>query len=89
MTSELDAEEYIEEFVSGGPKYYAYRTVNTRTLARKTVCKARGITLNYATSQLVNFESIRGMILDADAREVITDRTERKGQSGSGSQFVS
>jgi hypothetical protein len=78
MSSELGPEEYIEEFVFGGPKNYAYRTVSTRTLARKTVYKVRGITLNYATSQLVNFESIRDMILDADAREVITVRTERK-----------
>jgi hypothetical protein len=78
MTSELGPEEYIEEFVSGGPKNYAYRTVNTRTLERKAICKVRGITLNYATSQLVNFGSIRDMILDTDAREVITVRTERK-----------
>jgi hypothetical protein len=42
MTSELGPEEHIEEFVSGGPMNYAYRTVNTRTLERKTVCKVRG-----------------------------------------------
>jgi hypothetical protein len=62
MTSEINPEEYTEEFVSGGPKNYAYRTVNTRTLTRKTVCKVRGIAQNYATSQLVNFESTSDMI---------------------------
>ena len=31
MTSELRATEYISEFVSGGPKNYAYRVINTGT----------------------------------------------------------
>jgi hypothetical protein len=58
MTSDLRPGEYIEEFVSGLPKNYAYRLVGG-----KTVCKVRGITLNYAASHLVNFNSIRHMIL--------------------------
>jgi len=37
----------IEEFVSGGPKNYAYKTIKAETLESKTVCKVRGITLNY------------------------------------------
>jgi hypothetical protein len=78
MTNELDPDEYIEEFVSGGPKNYAFRSVNARTLEKKTVCKVRGITLNYAVAQLVNFDSIRDMILGVDAKDVITVRNERK-----------
>ena len=31
MTSELRPSEFIEEFVSGGPKNYAQRIVNTMT----------------------------------------------------------
>jgi len=50
MTSELRPSEFIEEFVSGGPKHYAYKTVHAATGERKTVCKIRGITLNYSTS---------------------------------------
>jgi hypothetical protein len=46
ITSELKPFEYIEEFVSGGPKIYAYKIVNFATNQRKTVCKVRGITLN-------------------------------------------
>jgi hypothetical protein len=34
--------------------------------------------LNYAAAQLVNFDSIRDMILGADAKDVITVRTERE-----------
>jgi hypothetical protein len=73
MINELESDEYIEDFVSGGPKNYAYKTSK-----KKTVCKVRGITLNYATAQLVNFDSIRNMILCTDATDVITVRTERK-----------
>jgi hypothetical protein len=63
MTSELKPSEYIEEFVSGGPKNYAYKIVNSATNQRKTVCEVRGITLNYNASHLVNFDAIRDMIL--------------------------
>jgi len=63
MTSELKPGECICEFVSGGSKNYAYKTINSLTGEEKTVCKVKGITLNYSASQLVNFESIRRTIL--------------------------
>ena len=63
MTSELKPCEYISEFVSGGPKNYAYQMHNTETAAEATVCKMRGITLNYSASQLVKFESMKKLIL--------------------------
>ena len=59
MTSELKANKYISEFVSGVPKNYAYKqsiSVNGET---KTVCKVRCIMLNYKASQLVNFGTIK------------------------------
>ena len=63
MTSELKPTESIEEFVSGGPKNYAYKVVDTSTGERKHVCKVRGITLNYNALHLVNFDVISDMIL--------------------------
>ena len=63
MTSELKPGFPIEEFVIGGPKNYAYRTVNPVTGIRETVCKVRGITLNYSTSQSVNFDVIEALVL--------------------------
>jgi hypothetical protein len=51
--------------------------VNARTLEKKTVCKVRRITLNYTATQFVNFDSIRDMILGADARDIITVLTDR------------
>ena len=76
MTSELKPSEIKEEFVSGAPKNYAYKVVNTGTDARKTVCKVRGITLNYNASRRVNFDVIRDMILKQGP--VVTVHTENK-----------
>ena len=74
MTSELKPSELIEKFVSGGRKNYAYKIVNTATDERKTICKDRGITLNYNASQLVNFDVIRDMILK-DTERIVTVHT--------------
>jgi len=64
MTNELGEGEFIKEFVSGGPKNYAYKVCNRDvTKASKTVCKVRGITLNYTAVLIVNFGVIRDMIL--------------------------
>jgi hypothetical protein len=58
MTSELKPGLHIDEFVSGGPKNYADRIVNLATGERDTVCKVRGITLNYSAYSLVNFDAM-------------------------------
>ena len=50
LTDELDG-DYITEFMSGGPKNYAYVTNND-----KRVTKIRGITLDYTTTKKLNFE---------------------------------
>ncbi|KAJ8954503.1 hypothetical protein NQ318_000734 [Aromia moschata] len=67
ITDELESYgpgSYITEFVSGGPKKYAYRVFSTRDKEERVVCKVEGISLNYAASQLVNFEIIKSMILE-------------------------
>jgi len=81
MTSELRPSEFISEFVSGGPKNYAYRlmTGGTGGEVEKTVCKVRGITLNYNASKLVNIERIKDMILrSGDEPSVINVHTEKR-----------
>ena len=94
MTSELKPGESVCEFVSGGPKNYAYKSINSMTGEEKTVCKVRGIMLNYSASQLVNFESIRRMILRGvgDKTDTVTVHTEReikrKRENGSRVQIV-
>ena len=53
-------EHYICEFVSCGPKNYAYLT-DTGHIK----CKVRGFTLNYINSQVINFETMKQMILSS------------------------
>ena len=45
---------WIEEFVSCGPKNYAYK-LNTG----EVTCKVRGFSLNYSASHLLNFNSMK------------------------------
>jgi len=64
-----DLEEYrsgsfVEEFVSGGSKYYAFSVFCPSTGKRATKCKVKGITLNYKNSKVVNFTTFRDMILE-------------------------
>ena len=51
----LPEEDYITEFVSGGPKCYAYRTRDG-----KTQVKCKGVTLNAENSAVVTPESLVG-----------------------------
>jgi len=77
MTSELRTTEYTSEFVSGGPKNYAYRVIDTGTGESTTLCKVRGIALNYSAKQLFNFNVIRDMIIGSGEPTVMV-HTVRK-----------
>ncbi|XP_070156722.1 uncharacterized protein [Polyergus mexicanus] len=71
MTDELESYgrgSYIEAFVSGGPKFYAYvvRMADGRT---RECCKVKGITLNYENSRLVNFNSIKNLLLNKEGAQ--------------------
>lgn len=65
LTNELDGDDYITEFVSAGPKLYAFKTFKGHT-----VCKVRGFTLNYQASKSLNFDTIRHDILKGDVVDV-------------------
>lgn len=54
LKSELKNGDYITEFVSTGPKSYAYKTKNG-----KTECKIKGFTLSVANSKNLNLESLK------------------------------
>ena len=56
---ELGKDNYITEFVSGGPKNYAYLLNNG-----EKCCKVKGVTLNYVNSEAVNFDNVKYFILD-------------------------
>jgi len=78
ISSELNPCEYISEYVSEGPKNYAYQTHNTETGAEATVCKVRGITLNNNASHLVNFEGMKQMILRGTETDTVAVHTAHK-----------
>lgn len=62
MTDELKEYgpgSYIEEFVSGGPKNYAYKIYSTQDQKYHFAIKVRGFTLSSATSTKINFWSLR------------------------------
>lgn len=59
LTDELDPGDYIQEFVSGGPKNYAYRTL----AGKEKVC-VKGFSFNYANSKIVNFDAIKDLLQD-------------------------
>ncbi len=60
MTSELDDDHYIIEFVSGGPKNYGYVTKKA-----KTVVKVKGFTLNCTNAEAFSFQKIKEVILNS------------------------
>lgn len=65
LTSELDEGDHIVQFVSSGPKSYAYKTA-----LGKECCKLKGFTLNAHNQQLINFDSMKEIV--QGQREKIT-----------------
>ena len=53
----LPEEDLITEFVSGGPKCYAYHTQ-----LGKTQVKCKGVTLNSQNASVVTHESLKGLV---------------------------
>ena len=79
---EFGSGSYIEEFVSGGPKYYAFSIFIPTTEKRTTRCKVKGITLNYDNSRVVNFTSLRNMILEDTSPLYVHDPRKIKRKHG-------
>ena len=66
LTDELEefgSGSYNQEFVSGGLKNYAFSVFCLLTGKGTTKCKVKHITLNYENSKVVNFTTLRDMIL--------------------------
>ena len=59
FTSELGKDEYIEEFVSGGPKNYGYTTNQGHV-----ECKVRGFRLNSEGKTQLNYDIMRQNVQD-------------------------
>ena len=57
LTNELDDDDYITSFASGGPKNYTYQTKKG-----KSDTKIRGITMDYSASQKLTHDVIRELV---------------------------
>jgi hypothetical protein len=69
LTDELEeygCGSFLEEFVSGTPKNYAFSVFRPATGKRISKCKVKGINLNYSNSEVLNFTALRNMILEDD-----------------------
>ena len=67
LTSELSENDHIVEFVSGGPKQYAYKT-----LKGDQVCKIRGFSLNYKNSSIVHFDALKDYVQNVQPYRLTT-----------------
>ncbi|XP_069110078.1 uncharacterized protein [Argopecten irradians] len=64
LTLELKDGDYIVEFVSGGPKQYAYKTA-----LGNHECKIRGFSLNFTNRKLLNFDSLSELVTHPNSGE--------------------
>lgn len=71
LTNELDEDDYIEEFISAGPKNYGYRTLNG-----KTKCTVKGFRLNDKTKKIINFDSIKNIVFNDRLRKIEADQIQ-------------
>lgn len=73
MTNELEnygPDTFISEFVSGGPKNYAFKLFSKKHNEEKTICKVKGICLNYTASKLVNMEVMKNMVIHENLKPI-------------------
>ena len=66
FTNEIKGDNFIEEFVSAGPKNYGYKQNNG-----KTSCKIKGFSVNFIASESLNFQSMRVFVLNRNFDETI------------------
>ena len=81
LTNELRPGHHIVEFISGGPKNYGYLEDDG-----ECTLKVKGFRLNHANSQVINFESVKEMVLTksqdslsvTDPRHITRDKYAQK-----------
>lgn len=87
MTDELKDHgegSFITEFVSGGPKHYAYKVLSSKEQKEKVYIKVKGFAINCANSAAINFESLRKKVFafikekDRQETEIRIRRIERQ-----------
>jgi len=67
FTNEIKNDNYINEFVSAGPKNYGYLLNNG-----KSTCKIKGFAVNFIASQQLNFQSMSELVKNKNDEERIS-----------------
>ena len=67
MTNEIDSEDgnFIDEFVSAGPKNYAFKTD-----LGITKCTVKGFALNHLSQLKLNFETIKELVINDQEKSI-------------------
>jgi hypothetical protein len=68
FTNEID-DGYIDEFVSAGPKNYAYKLSTG-----KTHCTIKGFTQNHLTSLKLNYDTIKDIVCENQEKKIVVDQ---------------
>jgi hypothetical protein len=66
LTSELDDDDFITEFVSGDPKCYAYKLASG-----STECAIKGYQVNYLSKIFLNFDTLKYTVLENQKNEIV------------------
>jgi len=69
FANELKGDDYIQEFVSGGPKNYGFTTKNG-----KVECKVRGFRLNSEGKSQLNYDVMKNNVLDEIQKPLLNPR---------------
>lgn len=77
VTTQEEPNAYITRFASCGSKNYAYEVYYPFSGIKKYFCKVKGLSLNFITSNIVNFDSMKTLIDDA----INYQRRHRNGES--------
>ena len=62
---EFDGKDYIEELIVGGAKSYSFKTAFGCTKKGKVQVKQKGITLDKANDDVVNFDTMKDLVLNS------------------------
>ena len=70
VTTPDEPEAYITNFTSCGSKNYSYEVYYPNSDTRKYFVKVKGLSLNFITSNIVNFDAMKTLIDDAIAYQI-------------------
>lgn len=62
LSTKQEPEAYVTKFASCGSKNYSYEVFYPKSGLKKYFCKVKGLSLNFMTQNIVNFDSMKKLI---------------------------